>query len=297
MKLKNNLKITNMTKRGILPLFLISIFLYVLSAGCNRGTKTDKDSENKDTLELAGDFDQAKQIFYSLPAPHEVASILIENQEAGYNENILNPVSNAVNYNTNKSMALNLGVYSADLSYASLFEQNQTVINYMATAKKLATNLGIYEAFGEETLKELEANINNRDAIINIISETFMDSDAYLQENNRGEIAAMIIIGGWIEGMYIAVELSDQKTSDNKVLVSRILEQQLSLSLMVSFLETYKENQNISDLYVDIKNLNSTFESCETDVAENGDLIVSQTDFTKICNELVKLRNKFVEQV
>lgn len=288
-------------KRKLHTLFIINLLVifFISLSGCKNEKKEDKDTNNEQDsiIEITKDFTQAKQIFYSLPAPHEVASILIENQEAGYNEKILNPVSNAVNYNTNKSMALNLGIYSADLSYASLFEQNQTVINYMATAKKLASELGIFEAFGEETIKSLEENINNREAIINIISETFMDSDAYLQENNRGEIAAMIIIGGWIEGMYIAVELSERKAEDNKTLVSRILEQQLSLSLMVSFLETYKENQSISDLYVEIQNLNNTFESCETDVSESGDLVVSQEDFTKICDELTKIRNKFVEQV
>jgi len=275
---------------------IIALIILIVPS-CNRTSKDEKDNSEKDSVEVNGDFDQAKQIFYSLPAPHEVASILIENQEAGYNERILNPVNNAVNYNTNKSMALNLGVYSADLSYASLFDQNQTVINYMATSKKLATELGIFDAFSEETINNLEANINNRDAIINIISETFMDSDAYLQENNRGEIAAMIIIGGWIEGMYIAVELSEKDYAKNKTLVSRILEQQLSLSLMVSFLEDYKENQSIAELFVDIKKLNETFEGVETNVDDNGDLTVSQADYTKICNELVKIRNKFVEQV
>jgi len=281
----------------------LSLFTFIVltliftTVGCKNDDKKEATDEPVDSIDVTQDLEEAKQIFYSLPAPHEVASILIENQDAGYNEKILNPVSNAVNYNTNKSMALNLGVYSADLSYASLFDQNQTVINYMATSKKLATELGIFEAFDEETIKKLEANINNRDAIINIISETFMDSDAYLQENNRGEIAAMIIIGGWIEGMYIAVELSEKKVNKNKTLVSRILEQQLSLSLMVSFLETYADNETIVDLCTDIKSLNTTFESVSTDVAENGDLVVSQADYTKICNELAKIRNKFVGQV
>lgn len=281
---------------SILTVSIIALTL-VISSGCNNTKTENKDNKNDDSLEVSEDFDQAKQIFYSLPAPHEVASILIENQDAGYNEKILNLTNNVVNYNTNKSMALNLGVYSADLSYASLFEQNQTVINYMATAKKLATELGIFEAFSEETIKSLEENINNRDAIINIISESFMDSDAYLQENNRGEIAAMIIIGGWIEGLYIAVELSEKDSDKNTTLVSRILEQQLSLSLMVSFLEGYKENQSITDLYTDIVKLNETFESLETTVAENGDLTVSQADFTKVCNELIKIRTKFVGEV
>jgi len=289
-----------MVKKQLLTKFIYSfiIFSMILSSlGCKNNEKKEITEDTKDTMDISQDLEEAKQIFYSLPAPLEVASILIENQSAGYNEKILNPVVNAVKYNTNKSMALNLGIYSTDLSYASLFEQNQTVINYMATSKKLATELGIFEAFDEETIKKLEDNINNRDAIINIISETFMDSDAYLQENNRGEIAAMIIIGGWVEGMYIAVELSEMKVGKNKTLVSRILEQQLSLSLMVSFLETYSNNEAIADLSKDIKLLNAVFEGVATDVAENGDLTVSQADYTKICNELIKIRTKFVGQV
>ncbi len=283
-------------KKVVLNLFVVVVSIFSLLVSCNNDTDKKNDSK-EDTIVVSKDLEEAKQIFYSLPSPMEVASILVENEKEAFNEKILNPVSNAVNYNTNKSMALNLGVYSADLSYASLFEQNQVVINYMATSKKIATQLGIFEAFKEETIKELESNINNKDAIINIISETFMDSDAYLSENNRGEIAAMIIVGGWIEGMYIAVELSQHKVDKNKKLVSRILEQQLSLSLMVSFLETYAKSQTMKELCDDIKKLNDTFMNVTTEVAENGDLIVKQDDYAKICTELVKLRNKFVNEV
>ena len=221
----------------------------------------------------------------------------MENEDAFFNEDILNPVHNAERYNTSMSMALNLGIYTADLSYASLFEQSQTVINYMATAKKLAEELGILEAFSSETIMNLEDNINDRDAIIKIISETYMDSDAYLQENNREEIAAMIIIGGWIEGMYIAIQLSDRDATKNVSLVSSIVEQQLSLILMVEFLQTYQNNQNIADLLVDVSKLNDIFQEINPEVAENGDLTVKQSEYTALCNELEQIRNKFVENV
>ena len=84
----------------------------------------------------------AKQIFYSLPSPLETAMIL-KRAGAKYNEEILNSADNTSRYNTNKSMALNLGIYSTDLSYASLFDQTQASIRYMTASKKMAEGLGI----------------------------------------------------------------------------------------------------------------------------------------------------------
>ena len=287
------------TKKLINTLSLMLVAIIYLSS-CNRSNSVDINIniDSTDTIvEAIKKLDNAKQIFYSLPAPHEVASILIENNTTTYNEDILNSLNNVKNYNTHKSMALNLGIYSADLSYASIFEQNQTVISYMATSKKLAEELGILEAFSQTTINKLENNLNDRDAIIRIISETFMDTDAYLQENDKEEIAAMIIIGGWIEGMYIAIKLSDEDADKNIKLVSSIVEQQLSLDLMITFLNTYKSSKQISELLVDINNLNEIFINMEIDVTEEGDLIVTQKDYTSLCEEFHKIRNKFTEIV
>lgn len=285
--------------------FLIASTLFIfaiISVSCNRGNtdkiNIDTDVKESDTIvESNNDLDNTKQIFYSLPAPHEVASILMEYDGTTYNEEILNPVDKVVNYNTNKSMALNLGVYTADLSYASLFEQNQTVINYMATSKKLAEELGILEAFSETTIKKLENSINDRDAIIRIISETFMDTDAYLQENDKEEIAAMIVVGGWVEGMYLAIQLSEKDADKNVKLVSNIVEQQLSLDLMVTFLDEYKETKYVKDIYSDIHNLNEVFMSMQIDVTETGDFIVTQEDYDMLCTELEKIRHKITTEV
>jgi len=289
-----------MTNKKLISILSLMFVALIYLSSCNQSGNVDINNniDSTDTIvEVNEELDNAKQIFYSLPAPHEVASILIENNKTTYNEEILNSVDNARNYNTHKSMALNLGIYSADLSYASLFEQNQTVINYMATSKKLAEELGILEAFSQTTLNKLENNLNDRDAIIRIISETFMDTDAYLQENDKEEIAAMIIIGGWIEGMYIAIKLSEEDVNKNVKLVSSIVEQQLSLDLMITFLDAYKSSKQISEILVDINKLNEIFTNMEIDVTEEGDLIVTQEDYSSLCAEFHKIRNKFTENV
>ncbi|MFW6202716.1 MAG: hypothetical protein ACOC30_00295, partial [Marinilabilia sp.] len=162
--------------------------------GCKSGSeqKDSQESETEEEIEesvpveerLIEDFQKSKMIFYSLPSPLETA-MLIKRTGAGFDPDILNPLENRSRYNTNFKMALNLGIYSADMSYASLFDQTQITIEYMGNARELADELGIMEAVDEETIQELEENMNNREVVMNIISETFMNSNAYLSENNR----------------------------------------------------------------------------------------------------------------
>jgi len=188
----------------LIPANLIAILLIaVLISGCR--SDKQKNGSNEITLDateldagLLDDISSAKQIFYSLPSPLETA-LLIKSAGATYDEELLNPVDNTSNYTTNRSMALNLGIYTTDLSFASLFDQTQTSIQYMNAAKQMADGLGILDAIDNNTIERLEENINNRDVIMDIISETFMSSSSFLTENERPALASIVLVGGWIE--------------------------------------------------------------------------------------------------
>jgi hypothetical protein len=285
-------------KRVFKIIFSFSILsvLLILSS-CKTDNKDDGNVViSEDSVDVQERMDQAKEIFYSLPAPHEVAMFLIQNEDTYFDKEILNSVDKSYNYTTEASQAYNLGVYSADLSYASLFEQNQVVINYMATSKKLAEQLGILEAFGQETIKKLEDNVNNRDEVMRIISESFMDSDAYLQENDRHEIGAMILIGGWIEGVYLAVMLSDKEPNANIPLTSSILEQQLSLELMIMFLDDFEgTDSKLGLMKQDMYDLYDVYSNMQTNVTDDGYLTVSKVEFAQICEKVLELRDKIIK--
>jgi hypothetical protein len=185
-----------------LQVFSLLAFLFFL-AGCSSGgnKKTDEVTVDESELDqnLFSDIDNAKKIFYSLPSPLETA-MLIKTAGAKYDEDLLNKTDNVSRYTTNKSMALNLGIYTTDLSFASLFDQTQTSIKYMQTAKKLADGLGILDAIDNNTIARLEENVNNRDVIMDIISETFMSSSSFLKDNDRAALASVVLVGGWVEG-------------------------------------------------------------------------------------------------
>ena len=252
----------------------------LLAYACgNNSTKVEK--ESTDTIETAkskkSDLNKAKQIFYSLPSPIETA-MLIKHAGAKFNPDFLNPITSVSRYTANNSKALNLGVYGADLSFSSMFDQSQYSLKYLSTAKKLADELGILNAIDKAIVTRMEKNINNRDSLMEIISETFMNSNSFLKENGRAEVAATILVGGWVEGFYIATKISKSTTS-NKEIVDRIVDQRLSLSTLINLLNEYKKDASIASLLVDLNDINVTFSKVK----------VTSTNVQPVMNEKTKV--------
>jgi hypothetical protein len=263
---------------------LLFVSLGLFLAGCNRGPKAG--GEGSGEFKASGALDAetqeqlntAKRIFYSLPSPLETA-MLIKNAGAEYNEELLNPTGNTSMYITSKSKALNLGVYSTDLSYASLF------------------GLNILDAISEETIKFLEENINNRDAVIDVISETLMNSSSFLKENGLEATASVILVGGWMEGLYIATSLVDEHELKGNKLVERIVDQKLSLDIMVNLLMQSSEDTDAMAVLEDVKALKEIFNKITIEQGEVTAVEDPDTNVTTLKSESsIKItRDVFIE--
>lgn len=257
--------------RWIKGSLLLALVLGIFSCSSDKGG-SGQAAVNVDSLvtndgSLQKGLSTAKQIFYSLPSPLETALIL-KRAGASYNEELLNPVDNVSRYSTNKSMALNLGIYSTDLSYASLFDQTQATIKYMSASKKMAEGLGILNAIDNSVIQRLEENVNNRDVIMEIISETFLNTNSVLEEDDRAPVGAIILVGGWIEGLYLATSLvSDVKNADSE-LVERIIDQKLSLVTVLSLLDQYKSNPDVKSVLSDVQALKAVFDEIEITISD-----------------------------
>jgi hypothetical protein len=296
-------------------IFAVLLLIAVLLSGCGSGgSKKDQKSETitdvpKDNTKAIKDVKQAEKIFQSLPSPLESA-MLIKSAGAKFDRNFLNPVGNANKYTTNRSQALNLGIYTCDLSFASLYDQTQLIIDYMNAAKKMANGLGILDAINQSTLDNLTENINNTEEIMKIVSETFLNSNSYLADNDQPAIATIVLVGGWMEGLYIATQLVDVKEFNGNKLVGRIIDQKLSIQVLLNLLEGNKENPAIGDLIVQMSQLKLIFDKInistkpiktEIDKSTNVTILKSEvtTDmspatFAELTTIVAKIRGSFV---
>ena len=305
----------NKTYRTVTGIITVMMLAVLLLSGCrSEGSKEKKQEAEqgtpKDLERVQQEIKQANKIFEALPSPLESA-MLIKSAGAPFDKKFLNPVENAKLYTTSRSQALNLGLYTCDLSFASLYDQTQLIIDYMNAAKKMADGLGILDAIDQKTIENLEENINNKDAIMEIISETFLNSNSYLADNDQNAVAAIVLVGGWVEGLYISTQLVDLKNFTDNKLVNTIVDQKLSIQILVNLLDSNKGHPTVDELISQMQELRIVFDKVkletgpvktEIDPATNTAILKSSAKidisievFKELTAVVAKIRNSFVK--
>ncbi len=194
---------------------------------------------------------------FSVPSPIQLGGI-IQKSGAPYNADILNNPKSYEGYVDLVSQSLNLGVYGADLGYCALYDKQQESIGYIRSAQKLSDILGISDAFDIETIQSVERNLDNKDSLLYIISNSYRKADDYLQTSDLKHIGALIIVGGWIESLHFAGILGKENKSAE--VVDMIGMQKHTINTMLDkMLERYFNEPGVEEVYNDLDDIRTSF--------------------------------------
>lgn len=284
-----------------LSYFIILLGLSFVTVACQNKPKTDASKVSK-LVENQQSFKKVKNIFYNVPSPVEVTSI-IQKMDIQYHPDLLNPSANSENYLTQADKALNMGVYGADLSYIRIYEQYQDAAKFLVVVKKFTRELGIPEEGERVIAKRLEKNLQNQDSLLSIITETFTESDSYLKENHRGSTAALIIFGGWIETLYLATNILDLESPQSDM-VKLIVEQRYSVKNLLALMEQYPDEKRIHDFLPDLKELNAKFMEIRKEktgksklVSKNGKAVIGNKVKLNVPPNILKELKKINDRI
>ena len=268
----------------------------LLLVSCGGGDGDDKNKINDDVLDASSslntDFDGK---IFSIPSPIQMA-LLLRETKAPFNQALLNDTKNVGKYTTEFKQALNLGIYGADLGYASINDQNSSALNCLSVVETLTDKLGLDGVFDKSFMTRFEKNKTNTDSVLMIVSEAFRTGDNYLKTEKRKSTSALILTGGWIESIYYACELN--KTSKNPKIVERIGEQQQTMSTIIEILEEYNDNGQNDGLIKDLNDLKLEFDKIEI----KYDYVAPETYEKKKLtilqhNSTIKVDPKVLEQI
>lgn len=267
--------------------FLLAGLIVISLINCkgNKQEGSTEESAVESKLDKEDVEKKVREIVYPLPTAFEVTE-MINKIEASFIIGITNPTSNVDKYFTDKDQALNLGVYSADLSYASTYQIKQEVMNFMDASQLLIMELDITGAFSKEFIDEVEANINNKDQLIDLITNSFYDTYEYLVKSKKEDLSLLVVAGSWIEALYISTNISET-VYDNPDFVKIILHQKTSLDKLIDLLTPHNEHETIKSLLNDLKPIKEVYDS----VDEKG---ITVEQLTQIKEKISTLRNQIV---
>ena len=265
---------------------ILSAVVLLVSA-CNMNRKPSGNNEQSgEKLEKANVEESVREFVYPLPTAFE-ATEMLNRIGAAYILTLSNPLSNVERYLTEKSKAINLGIYGADLSYASTYNQKQATIDYMDVSKKLVDALNISGAVGEDIIDQIEANQDNKDSLVSIITNTFYDTYKFLNQADRGSVSMLVLAGSWVEALYIVTHITED-TFQNKEMVKIVMDQKASLNTLVELMSVVKDNPAIAETLSDLSLLHQTYNSIEEGA-------ITQSQMQIITDEVYRVRTKMVE--
>lgn len=248
-----------------------------------------------DSLEMAKK-EELLKIFFSIPAPMEMASLI---KESGftYDAKLLNSTDNVSKYVGEMKQAVNLGIYGADLSYASMFDQKQESMNYLAAAQKLAREMGVDGALDDKTVERLNSNQESRDSLMKIVSEAYADLNGYLKENDRIEVSALVVAGGWLEALHLSCQYSH---SNNPKIRQRIAEQKYSLDNLITYFDKFGDKEVLKEMKADLSVLKELFANVQVQKAKtstskdaSGVVVIGNSSSVTISDDtLLKIETK-----
>lgn len=255
----------------IVPLLALMMF-----SSCGAGERPEEiiSEEERTHPTIEESRFNAQNVFNSLP-DRKLVMQLIEENKIEYNADLLNDPNNVKKYTLEFSKAINLGIYGSDLSIASSFDQTQESMVFLKCVNVLAQNLGVSGAFDTRLFERIEANSNNKDSIIEIVTEAYKKVDEILKYNNRPATSAIILSGCWIEGLYVSCKMAQVVNQPD--VIKTIIDQKESLRNLVIMLEAVTLEPAAQFVLEDLKKLQEAFAVAETATKFNKDTIESIT--------------------
>lgn len=240
----------------------------VLSFSGITSCKGKKDNSEQKQINLDEVEELSKEIgeaVYPLPTSADVIKMLTE-LEVGYIIGISNETENVKNYVTSSARAINLGIYGADLSYATLYNMNQDVINYLGAIRSLSNDLNMGKIYNERLYEQIKENFDDRDKLVSLLTNAFNGTYSYLTDNDQQSQALMVISGAWVEGMYITTHISETVFHVEGI-VKVLLEQKKSFDLLIDIAKPHSDDPSVKEMLDILEPMRVIYEGLDTSLS------------------------------
>ena len=234
----------------------------LLLAACGGGGNTDQVKATADTLSTATDGAGLVVVgnkLFSIPSPVQTA-LLIRELGLPYNNSLPLSTDSLARFTTKEKQALAMGICGADLAYVTIHKDGQRSLKTLKAIEQLSGQLNLSNAFDKDLMEGFKKNINNQDSLLRFTGKAFRAADMYLKNDQRNDVSAGVLAGGWIEGLYLTLGSTGEKVDPR--IAGRIAEQRHTLDNLIALL---KQNNGSSALVDSLQDLATAYEAVKTE--------------------------------
>lgn len=257
---------------NVLSQHAVGALLFALAAttpGCDSkpaGTDTTAAADSLSNQKLDQLIQSTEELLVTVPSPLDIANLIKKSGARFDAGQALNP-SDHSKYNTSFKQAVNMGMFTADLGYVTYYKETQRTQEYLNSIHKLGSKLQVAGAFELTLLERAKLNLDKQDSLLYMITEQSNNARDYLRQQERPEVAALIIAGGWLEGLHLACQI--QRTNPSEAIKNRIGENRLALNSLLQIMDKYQNDAEIKQFYTELLALADTYKDVKIDYATN----------------------------
>lgn len=273
-------------------LFIVVSLVMFIYPSCQSNKNRSDIVENIETEVLYENFVEIENsgINYKIPSPMEMF-IFLNKTGSPYLNNKTHKVEKYSDYMSTKSKAINFGIYTADLAYCAVFDDFQQTIIYFNTSRQLANSLGLHEGYGAKVAERIDKNITSIDSLLEMSADSYSLTNQFLEKQGHDGVLGLVLVGGWIEGLYLAIESVDGIDMENPI-VERIADQQVLLESLLGYLHNNIASKNITEIIQDLEQLQEVFDEL---YFNDENTIITSKQFVDISNEVITIRNNYIK--
>lgn len=157
--------------------------------------------------------------------------------------------------------SVNTGIYGVDMGYLKMFGAGQEMIEYMMTIRSMSNKLGIPDNYLTDPIKRIESDMSHPDTIMTLMNNVYYKIENHLRTGGRESTAGLMVMGGWVEALYIATQLIYDPEKPDPEVVQKIAEQKYTLTTLLSFLKNYYDDPVVVYYTKKLKFLKNYFDS------------------------------------
>jgi hypothetical protein len=169
----------------------------------------------------------------------------------------------------------------------------------------MGDQIGVSTAIKPEILKRLEQNISSPDSLAVITDDVYFSSFEALEDSKQGPTLALVVAGGWLESIYIAINLATFEP--NSPIIERLADQKYTLENLLEFLKKHEADENVAAVKTDFEGLLSEYNKIgekdakplkkpdpnATTLDGGKQLVITQDVYNSITNKIKSIRNSY----